>query len=129
MTPEAIVTGLGVLFGGGTIAAVVQAIVSHKKGIRDADLARDQSAIAGFKDLAEQLRKEVDRLKAAREEDSARIDRIEQEIKRERNTKWIAIQHIRNLYAWITRHIDTDPPPVPEDLAPHITIPPRKDPS
>lgn len=129
MTPEAVVAGLGVLFGGGTIAAIVQAIVSHKKGVRDADLARDQSVIAGFRDLAEQLRKEVDRLKAAREEDSARIDRIEQEIKRERNTKWIAIQHIRNLYAWITQHIDADPPPVPDDLAAHITIPSRKDPS
>lgn len=129
MTPEAIVAGLGVLFGGGTIAAIVQAIVSHKKGIRDADVARDQTAIAGFKDLAEELRKEVDRLKAAREEDRARLDRIEEQIKTERNTKWQAIQHIRNLYAWITQHIrDVDPPPVPDDLAPHIIIPPRKDP-
>lgn len=128
MTPEAIVTGLGVLFGGGTIAAIVQAVVSHKKGVRDADVARDQTAIAGFKDLAEELRKEVDRLKQAREEDRARLDRIEEQIKTERNTKWAAIQHIRNLYAWIAQHIrDVDPPPVPHDLAAHVIIPSRKD--
>lgn len=128
MSPEAIVAGLGVLFGGGTIAAIVQAVVSHKKGIRDADVASDQIAIAGFKDLAEELRKEVDRLKQAREEGRARLDRIEEQIKTERNTKWAAIQHIRNLYAWITQHIrDVDPPPVPQDLAAHVIIPSRKD--
>lgn len=128
MTPEAIVAGLGVLFGGGTIAAIVQAVVSHKKGIRDADVARDQTAIAGFKDLAESLRTEVDRLKEARESDSARIDRIEQQIAVERDMKWLGIQHIRALYAWITQHMPgSTPPPPPEGLADHITIP-RKDP-
>ena len=53
MSSEAIVTALVALFGGGTIAAVVQGFVSHKKGIRDADVAKDQTAIAGFRDLAE----------------------------------------------------------------------------
>lgn len=129
MTPEAIVAGLGVLFGGGTIAAVVQAVVSHKKGVRDADVARDQTVIAGFKDLAEELRKEVDRLKQAREEDRARLDRIEEQIKTERNVKWTAIQHIRNLYAWIVQHAPgAEPPAVPDVLAPHV-IPPRKEPN
>lgn len=129
MTPEAIVAGLGVLFGGGTIAAVVQAIVSHKKGIRDTDVARDQTAVAGFKDLAEELRREIDRLKAARKEDSERIDRIEEQIKVERDLKWAAIQYIRSLHVWITQHTNgVDPPPVPDDLAQHITIPPRRNP-
>lgn len=121
MTPEAVVAGLGVLFGGGTLAAVVQAVVSHKKGVRDADVARDQTAIAGFKDLAEELRKEVDRLKQAREEDRARLDRIEEQIKTERNMKWTAIQHIRNLHAWIVQHVPgAEPPAVPDELAPHV---------
>lgn len=128
MTPEAIVAGLGVLFGGGTIAAIVQAVVSHKKGIRDADVARDQTAIAGFKDLAEELRKEVDRLKQAREEDRGRLDRIEDQIKIERDVKWSAITYIRHLHVWIMQHMrDVEPPPVPDDLAQHVTIPPRKD--
>lgn len=127
MTSDAIVTLLVAVFGGGTVAAVVQGIVSHRKGVRDADVARDQTAIAGFRDLAEELRKEVDRLKAARAEDSARIDRIEQQIAVERDLKWSAIQYIRALHAWITHHLPgTELPPVPEDLAPHIHIP-RKD--
>ena len=63
------------------------------------DIQKASDIVTGFKDLAEELRKEVDRLKAAREEDRARLDRIEEQIKAERNTKWAAIQHIRNLYA------------------------------
>lgn len=129
MTSDAIVTLLVAVFGGGTVAAVVQGIVSHRKGVRDADVARDQTAIAGFRDLAEELRKEVDRLKAARAEDSARIDRIEKQIAVERDAKWSAIQYIRQLHTWITQHITgVDPPPVPDDLAQHIHIP-EKDPS
>lgn len=128
MSSEAIVTALVALFGGGTIAAVVQGFVSHKKGIRDADVAKDQTAIAGFRDLAEELRREIDRLKAARKEDSERIDRIERQIKVERDMKWVAVQHIRALYAWITQHIPgVEPPAVPDDLAPYVIIP-RKDP-
>ncbi|MGP5098409.1 hypothetical protein ACTXJ1_10355 [Brachybacterium alimentarium] len=127
MSTEAVVAVIGVLFGGGTIAAVVQGIVSHKKGVRDADVAKDQTAIQGFKDLAESLRTEVDRLKAAREADSARIDRIEVQIAVERDLKWTAIQHIRSLYSWITQNITgVDPPAVPDELAPHIIVP-RKD--
>lgn len=127
MSTEAVVAVIGVLFGGGTIAAIVQGIVSHKKGVRDADVAKDQTAIQGFKDLAESLRTEVDRLKAAREADSARIDRIEVQIAVERDLKWTAIQHIRSLYSWITQNITgVDPPAVPDELAPHIIVP-RKD--
>lgn len=128
MSSDVVVPILVALFGGSTIAAVVQGVVSHRKGVRDADVAKDQTAIAGFRDLAEELRREIDRLKAARKEDSERIDRIEQQIKVERDTKWIAVQHIRSLYAWITQHIPgVDPPAVPEELAPHVIIPSRKD--
>ena len=129
MTSDAIVTLLVAVFGGGTVAAIVQGIVSHRKGVRDADVARDQTAIAGFRDLAEELRKEVDRLKAARAEDSERIDRIERQIAVERDAKWSAIQYIRQLHSWIVAHIPSTAgpvPPVPDDLTQHIHIP-RKD--
>ena len=67
-------------------------------------------------------------LKAARKEDSERIDRIERQIKVERDMKWVAVQHIRALYAWITQHIPgVEPPAAPDDLAPYVIIP-RKDP-
>lgn len=127
MTPEAIVAGLGVLFGGGTIAAIVQAVVSHKKGIRDADVARDQTAIEGFRGLAEELRKEVDRLKRAREDDRARLDRIEEQIKIERDAKWDAARYIHRLHDWIAERMPGHaPPPVPDELTVYVTIPRRE---
>lgn len=116
------------LFGGGGIAAVINSLASRKKGVTDAAVAKDQTAIAGFRDLAEDLRKEIDRLKTARAEDRERLDRIERQIAVERDLKWTAIQHIRSLYAWITHHIPgVDPPAVPEELAPHVIIPSGKD--
>lgn len=130
MSSEAILTLLVAVFGGGTAAAIIQGIVSHRRGVRDADVARDQNAIQGFRELTESLRGEVERLRADREEDRARIDRIEAQISVERDLKWSAIQHIRALYSWITHHITgVDPPEVPQDLAPHVVIPSRKDPS
>lgn len=127
MSPELIVTALVALFGAGTLGAIAQAIASHKKGVRDADVAKDQTAIAGFRDLAEELRREIDRLKSARKEDSERIDRIEEQIKVERDIKWVAITYIRHLHVWIAQHIPgVDPPAVPDELSPHVHIP-RKD--
>ena len=42
---DAIVAALGALFGGGALVGIVQGWVSHKKGIRDADVERDQTAL------------------------------------------------------------------------------------
>lgn len=129
MSSDAIVTVIVAIFGGGTVAAVIQGVVSHRKGVRDADVARDQTAMQGFKDLAESLRSEVDRLKADRARDSERIDRIEREIEIERTLKWQAIQHMRALYSWIATHMPgTDPPEPPPELADYIIFS-RRDPS
>lgn len=79
MIPEAIVTGLGVLFGGGTIAAIVQAVVSHKKGIRDADLARDQTAFEQMKVILAEHKDSISTLQSAREKDTCRLDDLSEE--------------------------------------------------
>ena len=46
---DAVVTLLVAVFGGGTVAAIVQGIVSHRKGVRDADVERDQTAFEQMK--------------------------------------------------------------------------------
>lgn len=123
-----VVTLIVALFGGGGVAAVVTAITSWRKGVRDVDVNREQNALAGFQALAESLRAEIERLKAGRAEDQERMDRIEKEIDHERDLRWVAVQHIRALYAWITQHMPgADPPAVPEELAPHIILTRKKD--
>ncbi|UEJ84024.1 hypothetical protein Bra3105_06845 [Brachybacterium halotolerans subsp. kimchii] len=116
------------LFSGGGVAAIITAITSWRKGVREVDVNKEQNALAGFQALAESLRAEIERLKAGRAEDQERMDRIEKEIDRERDLRWVAVQHIRALYAWITQHMPgADPPAVPDALAPHIIITTKKD--
>lgn len=121
MSAEIIVAAIVALSGGGGIVALYRAWGDKKRGAQDATMQ-------GFKSVIDTLREEVDRLKQDREQDRARIDRVERQIKVERDTKWIAIQHIRALYSWITQHIPgVDPPTVPDELAPHVIISTRKD--
>lgn len=123
MSTEVIVAGIVALSSGGGLVALYRAWGDKKRGAQDATMQ-------GFKSVIDTLREEVDRLKEDRAEDRERIDRVERQIKIERDTKWIAIQHIRALYSWITQHIPgVDPPVVPDELATHIIIPKRKDPS
>lgn len=129
-----VVTVLIAIFTGGFGVAVVNGWVSHKKGVRDADVAQDQNALQGYKDLAAEYKADLAALKAEiKEKDAetdARFDRIERELDEERNTRWAAVQYARSLLALISRHLPgVTVPPVPASLADHIVIPPRKDPS
>lgn len=124
MTPEIVVAVIVALSGGGGLVAAYRAWQDHRKGVREQDAQETTTAIDGFRSLVESLRSEVDRLKADRVEDRARIDRIEQQITVERDLKWLAIQHIRSLHAWIAHHLPGAAPPAPPDaLADHITYP------
>lgn len=129
MSVAEIVIILGAVFGSGGVVAGWNAWQSHRAGVRSADVQQEANAIQGFQQLTQSLREEVARLSADRDEDRARIDRIEQQITVERDAKWSAIQYIRSLHTWIIAHIPATAgpiPPVPDDLAPHIK-PPRKD--
>ena len=133
MTPEAIVTALVALFSGGTIAAVVQGIVSHRKGVRDSDITEDQNALQGYKDLAAEYKTDLAALKTEMRETQAanteRFARIEAELATERSTRWAAVQYARDLVSLIIRLLPgTAIPDPPDSLAAHIIIP-RKDPS
>ena len=128
-----VVAILVAIFTGGFGVAVVNGWVSHKKGIRDSDVAADQNALQGYKDLAAEYKDDLAALKVEiREKDAendARFDRIERELDKERNTRWAAVQYARSLLALIVQHVPgITVPPVPEPLAEHIIIPPRKDP-
>ena len=133
MSSEAIVTALVALFGGGTIAAVIQGVVSHRKGVRDSDIEQDQTALQGYKDLASEYKTDLAALKTEMRETQAanadRFGRIEAELSQERSTRWAAVQYARDLVSLIVRLLPgTVIPAPPESLADHIIVP-RKDPS
>lgn len=117
MSTEVFVAAIVALSGGGGLVAAYRAWVDKRKGAQDATMD-------GFRSVIGTLREEVDRLKQDREQDRARIDRVERQIAVERDLKWLSIQHIRSLYAWIAQHMPgAAPPPVPDPLTEHITYP------
>lgn len=131
MSSEAIVTALVALFGGGTIAAVIQGIVSHRKGVRDSDIEQDQTALQGYKDLASEYKTDLAALKTEMREtqqaNTERFSRIEAELSQERSTRWAAVQYARDLVSLIVRLLPgTSIPAPPDSLTDHIIVP-RKD--
>ena len=76
---DAIITALGALFGGGALVGIVQGWVSHKKGIRDADVERDQTAFEQMKTILAEHKESIAELKAAREKDTRRLDDLSEE--------------------------------------------------
>lgn len=117
MSTEVIVAVIVALSSGGGLVAGYRAWIDKKKGAQDATME-------GFRSVIGTLREEVDRLKQDRAEDRARIDRVERQIAVERDLKWLSIQHIRSLYAWITQHMPgAAPPPPPDALTEHIAYP------
>ncbi|GAA1333054.1 hypothetical protein GCM10009592_26410 [Brachybacterium rhamnosum] len=110
---------------GGGVAAVYRVWVDKRKGARDADAAEAATAIDGFRSLVDSLRGEVDRLRKDREDDRARIDRIEKDIVFERDLRWSAIQYVRVLLTWVSQQLPgAIPPSVPADLAAFIVYTP-----
>lgn len=128
MSTDVVVAVIVAASGTGGVVALYRVWVDHRKGARDATMK-------GFQEVIDSLQEEVQRLKEARkddreqarrdrEEDRARLSRVEQQIAVERDLKWLSIQHIRSLYAWIAHHLPgVAPPAVPDALAEHITYP------
>lgn len=130
---------IAALGGAGGIAAIIGAVASWRKGIREQDVAEDQNALQGYKDLAEERRQDVAQYKADMaelradmrakdQENETRFKRIESELSVERSTRWAAVQYARDLVALIARRLPGVSIPVPPDsLADHIIIPSGKD--
>lgn len=106
---DAVVTLLVAVFGGGTVAALVQGIVSHRKGVRDTDVARDQTAFEQMKVILAEHKDSISTLQSAREKDTCRLDDLSEE---------------NRLYRWtlvgVTDRIRQMPPVTPEDLLEYI---------
>src|SRR5699024_10820319 len=58
---------------------IVQGWVSHKKGIRDSDVERDQTAFEQMKTIVAEHKESIAELKAARGEDTKRLDDLAEE--------------------------------------------------
>lgn len=125
----AVLSTIGTI-GGGAVAAVIQMRKSRKAGVTDRDVqeqAERADPVVGFDRLTEHLASEVERLQHAEAAQKLRAEQLGEQVEAERTFRWKAIQLARLLYAWIAQHFpNSDPPKVPDDLAPYITIP-RKD--
>ena len=119
---------------GGT-AAVIGSIASWRKGVREQDVTEDQTALQGWKNLAEERRQDLAQFKAdmaelraemrAKDlENDQRFERIENELSQERSTRWAAVQYARDLVSLIVRRLPgASIPPPPAVLVDHIYIP------
>lgn len=76
---DTVVTLLVGLFGGGTVIGFAQAIVSHFKGVRDTDVERDQTAFEQMKVIVAEHKESIAELRAARGEDTKRLDDLAEE--------------------------------------------------
>ena len=119
----------------GGIAAVIGSIASWRKGVREQDVTEDQTALQGWKNLAEERRQDLAQFKAdmaelraemrAKDtENDQRFERIESELSQERSTRWAAVQYARDLVSLIVRRLPgASIPPPPAVLVDHIYIP------
>lgn len=76
---DLVVTLLVGVFGGGTLIGLAQALVSHFKGVRDTDVERDQTAFEQMKVIVAEHKDSIAELRAARTEDSKRLDDLAEE--------------------------------------------------
>ena len=125
-SPALIAIISGILGGGG--AAIITAIASWRKGVREQDLTEDTTALQGYKDLAAEYKADLAAMKAEMKsmqaENAARFERIERELSTERSTRWAAVQYARELVALIRRLLPDAPIPPPHpSLADHIIVP------
>src|SRR5699024_7672097 len=74
LVSDAVVASLGTLFGGGALVGIVQCWVTHKKGVRDTDVERDQTAFEQMKVILLEHKESIAELKAARDKDTRRLD-------------------------------------------------------
>jgi len=106
---EAVVTLLVGAFSGGTIAAIVNGIVTHRKGARDSDAAEAQSTFAQMQQILDEHRTDIQQLKADRQAQEKRLDDLAEE---NRQYRW-AIVGIRD-------RLKQMPPLTPADILDYI---------
>lgn len=104
-----IVAALGILFGGGVLGQIAQAVSSHRVGVRNADVAEDRT-------LAESSTELIDRLETRLGKVEDRLAVVEEELSNERTVKWILVRYSQDLLDHISRVLgqkDVPHPPEP----------------
>lgn len=104
-----VVAALGILFGGGVLGQIAQAVSSHRVGVRNADVAEDRT-------LAESSTELIDRLETRLGKVEDRLAVVEEELSNERTVKWILVRYSQDLLDHISRVLgqkDFPHPPEP----------------
>lgn len=138
MNPEAVPIWVAVATGVLAIGSIIvkealQMVRSKVEGVKNDDVRPedgksadgvDLSVVSNLTQVIQSMETQISRLSAKVDKSDARLEKIEAEIEVERSLKWVAIQHLRTLYAWIARQgFGADVPDVPEELAPHVVVP------
>lgn len=109
MSTDAVVTLLVGLFGGGTVAAVLDRFTSWRKGVRETDVENDQTAFQQMQDILEVHRADIVELKQGREQDAKRLNDLAEE---------------NRLYRWtligVSDRLRQMPPLTPNDILDYI---------
>lgn len=79
MSTDAVVTLIVGLFGGGTVAAVVDRITSYRKGVREQDVEADQTAFQQMQAILSEHKQSIASLKADGEQGRKRLDDLAEE--------------------------------------------------
>lgn len=115
---------LSILLGGGGVVALYKARKDAKLGIRQQETAEDAAWDERWKGIIKaQTESLLQPLQAQVDRQGAKIAQLETELGSLRTRYWRSIHHIRDLLAWIAKHLpDADPPPpvTPADIADDI---------
>lgn len=76
---DAVVTLLVGLFGGGTVSAIITAVTSWRKGVRDKDVEEDQNAFQQMQAILAEHKESIAALKADSIQDRKRLDDLAEE--------------------------------------------------
>lgn len=114
---------LGLFGGAGGIAAIITAIASWRKGVRDADVQDGRSTVESASDLIDRLETRLDKVEA-------RLTTVEEELSTERTLKWLLVRYAQGLLDYISRFIQEHDAPTPPEPIQHYFpshFPSRKD--
>lgn len=120
-----IVAALGIVFGGGVLGQIAQAISSHRVGVRNADVQEGKGVADSSGDLIDRLETRLDKVEA-------RLAVVEEELSTERTLKWLLVRYAQTLLDYVSRTLEQNDPPIPPEPIRHYFphhFPSRKDPS
>lgn len=124
MTNEnAMIAAVLAFLTGGGLSQLIQAIGSHRKGVREVDVAHDEHALNVMRVALEELRAEVTRLAEGRKSDAAAIQAHRTKID-ELNAQIADLvtenRRYRSIMAGIVDRLRADPPATPAELLDYL---------